>query len=239
MECEEHFDELVRSEQQVVTCPSCGAAKVLKQLSAFAVIGARPSPASPRARAAAGAAAAAAAAATEACRAAVDHVTRSARPAGSGRTVSAMSAELPATLREVASGAAGCVRCALHAGRTQVVFGEGDPEAELALVGEAPGFHEDRDGLPFAGRARELLERLLGGIGLRLDEVYLATVLKCRPPGNRDPLPEEIGRLRALPLPPARTRPAASRRDPRQLRDRAPLRPCARDHARPRPGARR
>ena len=102
-----------------------------------------------------------------------------------------MSAELPATLREVASGAAGCVRCALYAGRTQVVFGEGDPEAELALVGEAPGFHEDRDGLPFAGRARDLLERLLGGIGLRLDEVYLATVLKCRPPGNRDPLPEE------------------------------------------------
>lgn len=102
-----------------------------------------------------------------------------------------MSAELPATLHEVAAEAAGCVRCALHAGRTQVVFGEGDPEAELALVGEAPGFHEDRAGLPFAGRARELLERLLGGIGLSLDGVYLATVLKCRPPGNRDPLPEE------------------------------------------------
>src|SRR6185312_3364909 len=73
----------------------------------------------------------------------------------------------------------------------QVVFGEGDPDAELALVGEAPGFHEDREGTPFAGRARELLERLLGGVGLSLDEVYLATVLKCRPPGNRDPLPEE------------------------------------------------
>ena len=58
-------------------------------------------------------------------------------------------------------------------------------------MGEAPGFHEDREGTPFAGRARELLERLLGGVGLSLDEVYLATVLKCRPPGNRDPLPEE------------------------------------------------
>ena len=58
-------------------------------------------------------------------------------------------------------------------------------------MGEAPGFHEDREGTPFAGRARELLERLLGGVGLSLDEVYLATVLKCRPLGNRDPLPEE------------------------------------------------
>jgi DNA polymerase len=102
-----------------------------------------------------------------------------------------MSAELLATLREVEAEAAGCVRCALHAGRTQVVFGEGNVDAELALVGEAPGFHEDREGRPFAGRARELLERLLGGIALGLDDVYLATVLKCRPPGNRDPLPEE------------------------------------------------
>ncbi len=83
------------------------------------------------------------------------------------------------------------MRCGLHAGRTQVVFGEGDPDAELALVGEAPGFHEDREGTPFARRARELLEQLLGEIGLALDDVYLATVLKCKPPGNRDPLPEE------------------------------------------------
>jgi uracil-DNA glycosylase len=105
--------------------------------------------------------------------------------------VSSVSAERAAVLRGVAAEAAGCMRCGLHAGRTQVVFGEGDPDAELALVGEAPGFHEDRDGTPFAGRARELLERLLGGIGLALDGVYLATVLKCKPPGNRDPLPEE------------------------------------------------
>jgi len=113
------------------------------------------------------------------------------RSAEAGRTVSEMSAALPSTLREVAAEAAGCVRCALHEGRTQVVFGEGDPDADLALVGEAPGFHEDREGIPFAGRARELLERLLGDIGLGLEDVYLATVLKCRPPGNRDPLPEE------------------------------------------------
>ncbi len=96
-----------------------------------------------------------------------------------------------ATLRAAAADAAGCVRCGLHVGRTQVVFGEGDPDADLALVGEAPGFHEDRDGTPFAGRARQLLVDLLAGIGRSLDDVYLATVLKCRPPGNRDPLPEE------------------------------------------------
>jgi len=101
------------------------------------------------------------------------------------------ASERAAGLRAVAAEAAGCVRCALASGRTAVVFGEGDPDAELALVGEAPGFHEDREGMPFAGRSRDLLERLLGGIGLRLDEVYLATVLKCRTPGNRDPAPEE------------------------------------------------
>jgi DNA polymerase len=102
-----------------------------------------------------------------------------------------MNADRVAQLLDEAGRAAGCTRCSLHGGRTQVVFGEGDPDAELALVGEAPGFHEDREGTPFAGRARELLGRLLGGVGLSLDEVYLATVLKCRPPGNRDPLPEE------------------------------------------------
>jgi len=102
-----------------------------------------------------------------------------------------MSAGRAASLREEAERAAGCTLCALHAGRTQVVFGEGDPDAELVLVGEAPGFHEDREGTPFAGRSRALLERLLGEVGITLEDVYLATVLKCRPPGNRDPLPEE------------------------------------------------
>lgn len=96
-----------------------------------------------------------------------------------------------ALLREVAVEAAGCTRCPLAEGRTHVVFGEGSPDAELVLVGEAPGFHEDREGLPFAGRARELLDRLFTSVGLSLDDAYLATVLKCRPPGNRDPLPAE------------------------------------------------
>jgi uracil-DNA glycosylase len=87
---------------------------------------------------------------------------------------------------------AGCERCALAAGRTQVVFGSGSPDADLMFVGEAPGFHEDKQGVPFVGAAGQLLSKLLAGIGLAREDVYIANVLKCRPPGNRDPLPEEI-----------------------------------------------
>jgi DNA polymerase len=72
------------------------------------------------------------------------------------------------------------------------VFGAGSSEAELMFVGEAPGFHEDKQGVPFVGAAGQLLGKLLGGIGMSRDEVYIANVLKCRPPGNRDPQPEEI-----------------------------------------------
>ena len=87
---------------------------------------------------------------------------------------------------------AGCTRCALAGGRTQVVFGSGDPAADLMFVGEAPGFHEDKQGVPFVGAAGKLLDQLLAGIGLTRADVYVANVLKCRPPGNRDPLPDEI-----------------------------------------------
>jgi DNA polymerase len=87
---------------------------------------------------------------------------------------------------------AACTRCRLAEGRTQVVFGSGDPAAQLMFVGEAPGFHEDRQGVPFVGQAGKLLERLLEGIGLSRSEVYIANVLKCRPPGNRDPQADEI-----------------------------------------------
>ena len=86
----------------------------------------------------------------------------------------------------------GCTRCPLSATRTQVVFGSGDSNAELMFVGEAPGFHEDQQGVPFVGQAGQLLEKLLNGIGLSRTDVYIANVLKCRPPGNRDPQPEEI-----------------------------------------------
>ncbi len=87
---------------------------------------------------------------------------------------------------------AGCTRCRLAQGRTQVVFGAGDPNADLMFVGEAPGFHEDKQGIPFVGQAGQLLEKLLAGIGLDRGSVYIANVLKCRPPGNRDPAPDEI-----------------------------------------------
>jgi uracil-DNA glycosylase len=87
---------------------------------------------------------------------------------------------------------AACVRCPLSKGRTQVVVGNGDPDADLMFVGEAPGYHEDRQGFPFVGQAGKLLDRLLGGIGLSREGVFVANVLKCRPPGNRDPLPAEI-----------------------------------------------
>jgi uracil-DNA glycosylase family 4 len=87
---------------------------------------------------------------------------------------------------------AGCTRCRLAQGRTQVVFGVGNPDADLLFVGEAPGFHEDQQGIPFVGQAGQLLTKLLAGIGLARDDVYIANVLKCRPPGNRDPAPDEI-----------------------------------------------
>jgi DNA polymerase len=87
---------------------------------------------------------------------------------------------------------AGCTKCALAQSRTQVVFGVGSPSAELMFVGEAPGFHEDKQGVPFVGAAGQLLTKLLAGIGIAREDVYIANVLKCRPPGNRDPLPEEI-----------------------------------------------
>src|SRR5437870_13481221 len=95
-------------------------------------------------------------------------------------------------LRAFGEVVAGCTKCALAGGRTQVVFGSGDPNADLMFVGEAPGFHEDKQGVPFVGAAGKLLEQLLGGIGLAREDVYIANVLKCRPPGNRDPMPEEI-----------------------------------------------
>jgi uracil-DNA glycosylase len=94
-----------------------------------------------------------------------------------------------AALRDAVSG---CTRCPLSAGRTQVVFGSGSSDADLMFVGEAPGFHEDKQGVPFVGAAGQLLGKLLAGIGLTRDDVFVANVLKCRPPGNRDPLPEEI-----------------------------------------------
>ncbi len=95
-------------------------------------------------------------------------------------------------LKAVWHEARSCERCALAATRTTVVFGAGDADADLMFVGEAPGRHEDAQGLPFVGQAGKLLDSLLGEIGLERADVFIANVLKCRPPGNRDPLPGEI-----------------------------------------------
>jgi uracil-DNA glycosylase family 4 len=88
--------------------------------------------------------------------------------------------------------AAECTRCPLAETRTKVVFGSGSADADLMFVGEAPGAEEDRQGLPFVGRAGALLTELLGDVGLSRDEVWICNVLKCRPPGNRDPQPLEV-----------------------------------------------
>jgi uracil-DNA glycosylase family 4 len=114
------------------------------------------------------------------------------------RAVSAQESERSASerredLKEVLVQARGCVRCAeLAATRKTVVFGAGNADAELMFVGEAPGATEDEQGVPFVGRAGKLLDKLLEEIGLARSEVFIANTLKCRPPGNRDPLPVEI-----------------------------------------------
>jgi uracil-DNA glycosylase len=85
-----------------------------------------------------------------------------------------------------------CEKCVLSQGRTNAVPGEGPEDAEILFIGEGPGFHEDRQGRPFVGAAGQYLEELLASIDLRREQVYICNVVKCRPPGNRDPLPEEM-----------------------------------------------
>jgi len=95
-------------------------------------------------------------------------------------------------LEAIATEVRACTRCRLHEGRTRAVPGEGHPGTEVVLVGEAPGQTEDRQGRPFVGRAGELLVRLLDEIGWRREEVFITNIVKCRPPGNRDPEPDEV-----------------------------------------------
>jgi DNA polymerase len=108
----------------------------------------------------------------------------------------------PARVREVAEAAedwaalrvaaSTCVACPLHTERTQVVFADGSAPADVMFVGEAPGFHEDKQGVPFVGVSGQLLTRLLTEVGIERSQVVIANVLKCRPPANRDPLPDEV-----------------------------------------------
>lgn len=95
-------------------------------------------------------------------------------------------------LRKVAEEVAGCMVCQLHLSRKKAVPGEGPADADIMLIGEGPGFHENEQGRPFVGAAGRFLEELLESINLRREDVFIGNVVKCRPPGNRDPKPEEI-----------------------------------------------
>jgi DNA polymerase len=106
-----------------------------------------------------------------------------ARPAPSGG--------LP-VLEEIRADLGECTRCKLHAGRKNIVFGVGDPKARLMFVGEGPGAEEDQRGEPFVGRAGQKLDEMIKAIGLSREQVYIANIVKCRPPGNRDPEPDEV-----------------------------------------------
>lgn len=89
-----------------------------------------------------------------------------------------------------------CTRCPLHQGRRNIVFGKGAENAELMIIGEGPGAEEDRQGLPFVGRAGKLLDRMLAAVGLKTSQVYITNIVKCRPPGNRDPKADEVAACR-------------------------------------------
>ena len=102
------------------------------------------------------------------------------------------------TLVEVRADLGDCTRCVLHEKRTNLVFGVGDPRAELMFIGEGPGFEEDRQGIPFVGPAGQLLTKIIGAIDLSRDDVYITNVVKCRPPRNRDPEPVEVEECRSF-----------------------------------------
>jgi uracil-DNA glycosylase family 4 len=121
----------------------------------------------------------------------------------SGRLVNVAEAAIPegaaasiggngAALEEVRTELGECCRCTLGGLRHRIVFGEGNPSADLLFVGEAPGADEDAQGRPFVGRAGQLLTKIIVAMGLKREDVYICNILKCRPPGNRNPLPEEI-----------------------------------------------
>jgi DNA polymerase len=117
---------------------------------------------------------------------------RASVPAAAGATAVAV-ADSELDWPELRARVAVCTRCGLSATRTQTVFGVGDPQAQWLIVGEAPGAEEDRQGEPFVGRAGQLLNSMLRAVGLAREAVFIANVLKCRPPGNRDPTPTEAG----------------------------------------------
>lgn len=119
------------------------------------------------------------------------------RPPTAARSLNLFEAENPRprereTLEEIQRDLGDCQRCKLAAGRKHIVFGQGNPHAELVFVGEGPGADEDEQGLPFVGRAGQLLNRMLASVGIRREDVYICNVVKCRPPGNRTPERDEV-----------------------------------------------
>jgi uracil-DNA glycosylase family 4 len=137
----------------------------------------------------------------------VGELVAAARQAGGGGTApelpgSPAAGDVDAEARAALMGAmaeavAACRRCRLCEGRQKTVFGAGNPNADLMFIGEGPGAEEDRQGLPFVGRAGELLTRIIEAIGMTRDQVYIANIVKCRPPGNRDPQPDEVAACRS------------------------------------------
>lgn len=100
----------------------------------------------------------------------------------------------PETLADIQVDLGDCTRCPLCRGRTHIVFGEGDPKAPLVFVGEGPGYEEDQSGRPFVGAAGQLLTKIITAMGLSREQVYICNIVKCRPPNNRNPNPDEIAR---------------------------------------------
>jgi len=113
--------------------------------------------------------------------------------AGESKDIAALSpAEKSKRWETLEVRALGCTRCVLHRGRTKVVFGDGNRQARLVFVGEGPGADEDRTGVPFVGKAGQLLNKIIGAMGLQREDVYICNIVKCRPPENRTPLPDEV-----------------------------------------------
>ncbi|MBI3832037.1 MAG: uracil-DNA glycosylase [Planctomycetes bacterium] len=120
-------------------------------------------------------------------------VDRAKAPVTSEQALAGLSVpEKAARWEALEARALACTRCALHKGRTKVVFGEGDRNARLVFVGEGPGEQEDLSGRPFVGKAGQLLDKIIGAMGLQREQVYICNIVKCRPPGNRTPLPDEV-----------------------------------------------
>jgi len=122
----------------------------------------------------------------------IDEAAANTAGEAAGNAVLEATGQKSPALAETSEALAGCNRCRLHSGRTNLVFGEGSTRSGLVFVGEGPGFDEDRMGRPFVGRAGKLLDKMIRAIGFEREDVYICNVVKCRPPENRTPLPDEI-----------------------------------------------